>query len=251
MSAPQSDRPTDCSKVDQSEVCYLSGRINIPHDRSSQFIDTVLFDVERYILYPHVSKENVQHFHFAFAVLGDTKKCADKYRKRCADYLKSSGLPNSKMAKRINIMFNGICNFVSYVKHETAEPILRGYERSWFDGIPAIEKKEPGSVGIGSHLIKPVKKIRNPDHFWTITPQNMLKAALRYRRSEGLVSTDLAVVLSHMINSGGWMFSDTILRRGIASEMSYIFPRMCNKQEIYPVGRVNRMFVSATWETNF
>lgn len=240
MSATPSDRPTD------SEVCYLSGRINIPHSMSDIFVDTVLCDVERYILYPHISEANVQHFHFAFAVSGDTKKCADKYRKRCGNFIRSRGLPAGKMSKRINIMYNGISNFVSYVKHENAEPILRGYERSWFDAIEAKVKETP--VGIGAHFVKPVKKAAKPDHFWTITHQNMIKIALRYRKNEGLTTTDLSVVLSHMLNAGGWMFSDSVLRRGICSEMWYIFDKMCRGEQIYPEGRINRMMVSTAWE---
>jgi hypothetical protein len=65
----------------------------------------------------------------------------------------------------------------------------------WINSAP---KWELLGKNIGACLDKPVKKPRNPDHYYTITYQNVLKVSLRSRKEQGITSIHLEDTLAAM-----------------------------------------------------
>jgi hypothetical protein len=218
---------------------YVSGRINLAHSKLQILIDVVFKGISKYIAYPHTSDKNVQHFHFMVPCDPNDKKFCEKLRKRCRSIDGVIG----KMDVRCKIMSNGIPGFVAYVKHEKGTPVLKGYEREWFDSIEPLEKKN-----IGSFLEKTQKgQPRNPDHFKQITYSNFERVTLRYRRENGIASTQLEDTLEHM-HANGWRLQITVLRQGIPESLFEQFTAQCKGETIYCAGRFNRMKKYENWK---
>lgn len=239
----ETDRPTDTETdppqspdpvLPQNLDDYLSLRMTIDHNKVHDIIHTVLHDVNHYIVYPHLGKSGDNpHFHICVAGVDTTSRCVDKFRLRCKRFAKGAG---KLMAKA---MHNGICSFVGYVKHESATPYIKGFDRTWFDDIPVTQWKE---VEKGEKVVKP----RNPDHFKQITYMNMERVCLRYRAENGIQSNQLGATLEHM-HKNGWRLQVTVLRQGIPQSFYEQFTAACKGESIWSEGRFNRMMKYENW----
>lgn len=217
---------------------YISIRITMPHAQVYKITDTVVHDVTEYIVYPHFGKNKNEHFHVCIPISDDDDavKLCERYRKRAKGI--NGGGPGKIMCKTHS---NGCECFVSYVKHEAGEPIIKGFSQEWFD---AIEKRE---TNIGAYMEQPLKKKpRNEDHFYQITFQNMEKVTLRYRAQNGIKSHDLEDTLEHM-HKNGWRLQVTVIRQGIPAQFYDEFTAKCKGETTFTTGRFARMRQLERW----
>lgn len=219
---------------------YISLRITVGHDRIRDVVDTVLFGVDKYIVYPHLGSMG-KNPHVHICIPGTyTSKDVERYRKRCYKFARGAG---KLMAKTLS---NGIAGFVSYVKHEAGTPILQGFEKDWFDSVSAYEKK-----GIGGYMDKKESKApKNPDVFKQITYTNMERLCLRYRGENGIQSTQLEDTLEHM-HKNGYRLQVTVLKNGIPRSYFEQFTAACKGDSIWSSNRFNRMSRDEPWRTSY
>lgn len=235
------DQPTNQPTTDHQPTVgdrYVSVRITTPHLNLFKVLETVVHDVEQYIIYPHFGSNQKEHFHICVPIRDDDDavKLCERYRKRAKAI--NGGGPGKIMCKTHS---NGCECFVSYVKHEAGEPTLKGFSQEWFD---AIEKRE---VNIGAYMERSEKKKpRNEDHFYQITYQNLEKVTLRYRQQNGIKSTDLEDTLEHM-HKHGWRLQVTVLRQGIPAQFYDEFTAKCKGETTFTSGRFARMRSLERW----
>lgn len=237
---PPTNPPTNQPTNNDPASDYISLRITIDHSKINEVVDTVLSGVDKYIVYPHLgSMGKNPHLHICIPGTYDVKD-VERFRKRCYKFARGSG---KLMAKSLS---NGIVGFVSYVKHETGTPILRGFEKDWFDSIPTYEKK-----AVAGYMDKPGSKPpRNPDTFKQITYSNMEKLCLRYRKENGIASTQLEDTLEHM-HKNGYRLQVTVLKNGIPKCYFEQFTAACKGDSIWCAGRFNRMSRDEVWRNQY
>lgn len=234
---PPTNHPTNQPTTPPTELPddYISMRVTVPHERIKEVVNVVCQDTPQFIVYPHVgSNGNNPHVHICIPG-AHTSKDIERYRKRCYKFARGSG---KLMAKSLS---NGIVSFVSYVKHETGTPILEGFDKEWFDSIPAFQK-----TNIGGYMEHKSKPPRNPDTFKQITYGNMEKLCLRYRAEHGIRSTQLEDTLEAM-HKDGYRLQVSVVRQGIPSCYFEQFTAACKGDSIWCPGRFNRMRRDELW----
>lgn len=218
MTTPQTDGQTDSQTGLRT---YVSIRISVPHASWSKIESDILQDGVEYIAYPHIgTKTHVEHFHI-FIPTDDSKK-VDMYRKRVSRAF-SDLEPGNKLVSA-KFMQNYLVNAVTYGSKEGTEPYTRGdWTADLIQKAPAWEPQGLGKFMTGR---KTVSRPRDPDHFLLITPRNIERSSLRFRKEQGITSTDLADTLSEM-DKHGYRLAECFFRNGIQKCYFEFFERAC------------------------
>lgn len=219
MTPEQTDGQTD--RQEDGLRTYVSIRVSVPHSNWSKIETEVLQDGVEYIAYPHTgSKTHVEHFHI-FVPTDDSKK-VDMYRKRVQRAF--SDMEGGNKLVSVKFMQNFIINAVTYGSKEGTQPYTRG---AWTDDViakaPAWEHQNVGKYCVGRKL---GSRPRDPDHFMLITPRNIERLTLRFRKEHGIVSTDLADTLTEM-DKHGYRLAEVFFRNGIQKCYFEFFERAC------------------------
>lgn len=193
---------------------YVSIRVTTPHSNWPA-VEKLVEDADWYICYPHSGKNgNNEHFHVF--VTGGTACDREKYRKR----FKTAGFSGNKFIG-VKLFENGITSAISYGAREGTEPITKGDEcAQWIAESPEWVEQRAG------------KKRRPTDEYVELSCKNLMKLAFEYRSNENILSTDLPFVMEHMLNSGFYVMSPTLMRQGAPLWMIDVFQHSCE------VGRV-------------
>lgn len=228
------NQPTDLVLPEE----YVDVRLTIPHEEWAKAHEKVFFDMEWYISYPHTgSKTKKEHFH-VFVPIGPAKY-VERLRKRIKDHF-GSGQRIATLRPRENCVASGI----QYGSKEGTRPFIVGDEcDEWIAASPPWEHRNAAGVNAGINQ----RPLKNVDHFRTITYMNMEKVCLRYRRENGISSSDLSDVLEHM-HAHGWRLQISVLRAGIPSTMFEQFAAACDGRTIYCANRFNRMKTTERWK---
>lgn len=228
MTALQTDGQTDRLDGPDSQSdgaykfrSYVSIRVSVPHSEWSKIESDVLLDGVEYIAYPHVgSKTHVEHFHI-FIPTDDSKR-VDMYRKRVHRAFPDLSGGNKLVSAKF--MQNFISNAVTYGSKEGTQPYTRGdWTAKLIETAPAWEHQNIGKFCTGR---KPGSRPRDPDHFLLITPRNIERLTLRFRKEHGISSTDLADTLTVMYNHE-YRLAEVFYRNGIQKCYFELFERAC------------------------
>lgn len=219
---------------------YISVRITLSHAQVYKIEERLVYDVESYIIAPHKANSDNEHFHVAIPIGNEKSSTAcERYRKR-AKAINGGGA--GKIA--VKLYENGIEQFVAYVKHEDCQPVLKNYEKSWWD---EIERKSKEQTTMPRFLEKESRKRpRNPDHFNQITFQNLERVTLRFRRENGITSTELEDTLEAM-HKEGWRLQISVHKQGIPEVFYEQFTKACKNETVFTAGRFARMRVLEKW----
>lgn len=227
---PTNQPPTG---TDLPEV-YTSLRITIEHSKFDELHTNVLYDLTWYISYPHKGRNgDNEHYHIFFE-----SGITERIRKRIKTHY---GTGNKLFS--FKSFQNGLGSAIQYGSKEGTLPYIVGAEcDSWISSAPPWEHRNGAGVNAGINQ----RQLKNPDHFRQITYSNMEKVCLRFRKDNGMKTTDLADVLAAML-ARDWRFQVTVLRNGIPSSMFDDFAARCEGDTVFCVGRVRRMKISERW----
>ena len=107
--------------------------------------------------------------------------------------------------------------------------------------IATAPKWESNGRNIGAYLEKPErKKVKNPDHFYQITYQNIEKVSLRYRKENGIKSIQLEDTLAAMCKDG-WRVCLQMIKQGIPIPFYDQFTAACKGETIFTSNRFAMM----------
>jgi len=228
----QTDRPTDPDRPPPTE--YLSVRVTDAHTNWDK-IKNVILDYEWYISYAeHGTSGTNPHFHVLLPGFG--QRCSDKIRKR----LKTAGYTgNRELSVKLNQ--NGLSSGIQYCSKEGPPFEIGGNSADVHRWIAAAPKWESNGRNIGAYLEKPErKKVKNPDHFYQITYQNIEKVTLRYRKENGIQSTELEDTLAAM-HKDGWRVCLQMIKQGIPIPYYDQFTAACKGKSIFTSNRFAMM----------
>lgn len=224
MSLPPTGQPTN-----QVPTVYVSIRVTVNHSKWADIKDSVLHDVS-YVAFPHKGSAcDNPHFHiFVPSAGGNCDR--ERLRKRIRDKLGLTG--NSAFSCKLES--NGMLNAIRYGSKEGTDAYVSGSDmQALVDMAPPWDPNLRSERNIGGYMkSKPIGREPNPDHYKLITPRNIEKVCLRYRKNNGIVSKDLEDTLAAM-HADNWRLAECFYRTGILSVYFDSFTAACEDKHYH------------------
>lgn len=205
--------PTPPTNQPMSVNDYYGIRITIAHEEWNKFVPH-LGDTP-FIAYPHVGTFTKKpHFH---VILMGTATDVERIRKGAKATFKQQG--NGFISTKQ--YHNGISEGISYCKKE-GSPILSDPQyQQLCDDTPVKVK------GLTHKEEDKERKSLDEETQWSLTYNNLLYTALNYRNRKGLTSSNLGIIIHHMLMHTKWKPTNHMLQNKLDEYHYKQFKIMC------------------------
>lgn len=226
--------------TNQPPQTYVTLRVTTPHENWDK-VEKCIDDEKWYISYAENGSDGGNpHFHVLLP--GSVSKDRERVRKR----IKTAGFYGNRELS-VKLMENGILQGIQYCSKEGTAFKIGGDVESvqrWIDAAPEwVHQPNIGGYMKGSSVKEP-----NPDHFKQINFRNLEKVALRFRRENGIKSTDLSYTLEKM-HDAGWRLCHAMVMQGIAAPYYDHFTLACQGKSLWKKGRFDLMRKPVEYQT--